>query len=143
MELCILIDLFNKEIIGYRAGLNKVANLFHRAFTNVKTRLDNIVLFHTDRANEFKNKIIEDVLETFKIKRSLSMEGCPYDNAVAEATFKAFKTEFAKNYHLKSLEKLELELSDDISWYNNIRIHATLGYLSPKEYKIHNRIKTV
>lgn len=36
------------------------------------------------------------------------MKGCPYDNAVAEATFKIFKTEFAKNYHFESLEHLEL-----------------------------------
>jgi transposase InsO family protein len=38
--------------------------------------------------------LIDEVLETFKIKRSLSTKGCPYDNAVAEATMKAMKTEF-------------------------------------------------
>ena len=38
-------------------------------------------------------------LETFTIQRSLSMKGCPYDNAVAEATFKVFKTEFANQLH--------------------------------------------
>lgn len=34
------------------------------------------------------------------------MKGCPYDNAVAEATFKIFKTEFTKNYSFESLEGL-------------------------------------
>ncbi|MTI62215.1 MAG: IS3 family transposase [Firmicutes bacterium] len=29
-------------------------------------------------------------------------------------------------------------LLDYINWFNNIRIHSTLGYLSPKEYKVHN-----
>jgi len=34
--------------------------------------------------------------ETFEIGRSLSMKGCPYDNAVAEATYKVMKTDFVK-----------------------------------------------
>ena len=32
--------------------------------------------FHTDRGNEFKNQIIEELLETFDIERSLSHKGC-------------------------------------------------------------------
>ena len=100
--VCFLVDLFNREIIGYSAGPNKDAPLVYRAFSKIKTRLDNITLFHTDRGNEFKNKIIDEVLDTFEIKRSLSMKGCPYYNAVAESTFKIFKTEFANNYHLRA-----------------------------------------
>lgn len=57
--------------------------------------LSNINIFHTDRGNEFKNKIIDEVLETFNIQRSLSKKVCPYDNEVAEATYKIIKTEFA------------------------------------------------
>jgi putative transposase len=134
--VCLLVDLFNREIIGYSAGANKDANLVYKAFAGVRTRLNDITLFHTDRGNEFKNKIIDEVLKTFKIKRSLSMKGCPYDNAVAEATFKIFKTEFMKNYHFDSLDHLEIMLTDYVNWFNNIRIHSTLGYLSPKEYKL-------
>lgn len=141
--VCILVDLYNREIIGYSAGQYKDANLVYKAFASVKIRLDSIKMFHTDRGNEFKNKIVDEVLETFKIKRSLSMKGCPYDNAVAEATFKIFKTEFAKGYHFESLQELELMLADYVNWFNNIRIHSTLDYLSPKEYKKHNLKKTV
>ena len=141
--VCLLVDLFNREIIGYSAGPNKDAPLVYMALARVKTKLDYITLFHTDRGNEFKNKIIDEVLDTFKIKRSLSMKGCPYDNAVAEATFKIFKTEFANNYYFESLEQLEIMLADYVNWFNNIRIHSTLGYLSPKEYKLHNLKKTV
>lgn len=141
--VCVLIDLFNREIIGYSAGPNKDANLVYQAFASVKTRLDSITLFHTDRGNEFKNKLIDEVLGTFKIKRSLSMKGCPYDNAVAEATFKIIKTEFVKNYRFDSLEELELKLADYVNWFNNFRIHSTLGYLSPREFKEHNLIKIV
>ncbi|MCG4583847.1 IS3 family transposase, partial [Anaerosalibacter bizertensis] len=33
------------------------------------------------------------------------------------------------------LEELKLELMDYINWYNNHRIHGSLDYLTPKEYK--------
>ena len=64
------------------------------------------------------------------------MKGCPYDNVVAEATFKIIKTEFVKGRHFDSLEELTRELHDYVHWFNHIRIHGTLGYVSPVDYKI-------
>jgi len=141
--ICVLIDLFNREIIGYSTGAHKDAGLVYKAFARVKTNLKNISLFHTDRGNEFKNKLIEDVLQTFAIKRSLSMKGCPYDNAVAEATFKIIKTEFVRNYHFESLQELNSKLTNYVNWFNKKRIHSTLGYLTPYEYKVAHLKKTV
>ena len=71
-------------------------------------------------AKEFDNHLIDEVLETFKIKRSLSTKGCPYDNAVAEATMKAMKTEFVKQMQFENLEQLETELFDYVIVYNNL-----------------------
>ena len=93
-------------------------------------------VFHTDRSSEFKNALIEETLETFGIKRSLSMKGCPYDNAVAEASFKIIKTEFVKGKIFRDLEEPQYKLSDYADWFNNHRIHSSLGYLTPKEYRI-------
>ncbi|RIJ63342.1 hypothetical protein CW357_07070 [Rummeliibacillus sp. TYF005] len=56
------------------------------------------------------------------------MKGCPYDNAVAKATFKVFKTEFANSKQFSAFEQLSFELNDYVHWFNNIRIHGTLGY---------------
>lgn len=79
--------------------------------------------------------MIDEVLETFKIKRSLSTKDCPYDNAVAEATMKAIKTEFVKQMKFESLNQLETELFDYVNWYNNFRSHSSLQYLTPVEFK--------
>ena len=136
--ICVLIDLFNREIIGYSAGKNKDASLVAKAFSSVRTNLGKIRIFHTDRGNEFKNQLIEKTLDTFNIKRSLSMKGCPYDNAVAEATFKTLKTEFVLGKFFRSLEELRYELFDYVNWYNNHRIHSSLDYQTPIGYRIHN-----
>ncbi|WP_307480823.1 IS3 family transposase [Cytobacillus purgationiresistens] len=141
--VCIFVDLFNREIVGYSAGLNKDALLVYRAFASIKMDLHKIQIFHTDRGNEFKNNLIDNALKTFNIQRSLSMKGCPYDNAVAEATFKIIKTEFVKGRQFDSLEELTIELQDYVHWYNHIRIHGTLGYVSPIDYKLEHLKKVV
>ena len=134
--VCLFVDLFNREIIGHSAGANKTAELVYKSISSIERRLDDIQLFHTDRGSEFKNQVIDEALKAFGIERSLSMKGCPYDNAVAEAMFKVFKTEFANHAHFESLEQLQLELDDYVHWFNNIRIHGTLGYKSPLEYRL-------
>lgn len=133
--ICVFVDLFNREIIGHSAGPRKDAPLVYKALSTIKADLSQIQIFHTDRGKEFENKIIDKALETFKIKRSLSMKGCPYDNAVAEATFNSVKTEFVKGNKFDNLEQLILELDDYVNWFNKIRPHETLDYLSPIEYK--------
>ena len=133
--ICVLLDLYNREIIGYAAGAHKNAQLVYKAFATVKANLKDIAIFHTDRGNEFKNNVIDELLETFDIRRSLSKKGCPYDNAVAEATFKIIKTEFAFNKTFDSLEQLDYLLFDYVNWFNNVRIHGSLGYLTPAQYK--------
>ncbi|WP_026801817.1 IS3 family transposase, partial [Pontibacillus halophilus] len=97
--------------------------------------LNNVQVFHTDRGSEFRNKLIDEALAAFDIKRSLSLKGMPYDNAVAEATFKCIKVEFVKKAAFESEESLSLELFDYVNWFNRIRTHSTLGYLSPIEFK--------
>lgn len=133
--ICVMLDLYNREIIGYAAGKNKDAKLVSKAFSQINRPLSEIKIFHTDRGNEFKNKAIDELLTTFNIQRSLSKKGCPYDNAVAEATFKIVKTEFAFNKMFESFEILENQLFDYVNWYNNCRIHGSLNYKTPVEYR--------
>ena len=70
------------------------------------------------------------------------MKGCLYDNVVAEATFKIIKTGFVKGQHFDSLEVLTREFHDYVHRFNHIRIHGTLGYVSPKEYKLEHLKKS-
>lgn len=133
--ICLILDLWNREIVGYSAGKNKSADIVYSAFAKIPYDLNNINIFHTDRGNEFKNKLIDELLETFDITRSLSNKGTPYDNAVAEATYKIVKTEFAFNRIFNSFEELELDLFDYVNWYNNIRIHGSIGYKTPMAYR--------
>ncbi len=134
--VCTIMDLHNREIIGYSVGPHKNATLVYKAFSSIKHDLSRIGLFHTDRGKEFINKQIDSLLSAFDIKRSLSHKGTPYDNAVAEANFKSLKFEFIYQNKFNTLEELERELGGHIWWYNNERLHSSLGYRSPVEYAL-------
>ncbi|MEG0997471.1 MAG: DDE-type integrase/transposase/recombinase [Clostridiales bacterium] len=91
--LCAIIDLYNREIIGYSVGKNKTAESVKEAIQRINRPLSDIKIFHTDRGSEFKNKEIDNIISAFGITPSLNHKGCPYHNAVAEATYN-IKTEF-------------------------------------------------
>ncbi len=135
--ICILIDLLNREIIGYSAGSRKDASLVYDAFLSSSVNLSKVKIFHTDRGNEFKNQLIDELIDAFEITN----KGCPYDNAVAETTYKILKTEFAINKSFDSLDQLKSELADYVHWFNNSRIHGSLGYLSPVQFKAFHSAK--
>ncbi|MDC7237792.1 MAG: IS3 family transposase [Sphaerochaetaceae bacterium] len=106
--------------------ITKIANIFLVIFTSIQIRIF---------LKEYKNYEIEKILKENDIKRSLGIKGCPFVNAVSESTYKIIKTEFAYNKKFTSQEDLDIELFDYVNWYNNKRLHGTLGYMSPKEFR--------
>ncbi|MEG2118211.1 MAG: IS3 family transposase [Clostridia bacterium] len=133
--ICILLDLNGKKIIGSAVGRQKDAKLVRTAFYGVQDDLRRIEIFHTDRGSEFKNKIIDEIIEAFGIKRSLSRAGTPIDNSCAESIYNIIKTEFVYGEEFSDFDELQLKWFDYVNRYNNVRIHGSLGYMTPNEYK--------
>jgi transposase InsO family protein len=133
--LCLLLDLHGRKIIGSAIGHQKDAKLVRKAFYGVQADLRRIKIFHTDRGSEFKNQVIDEIIDAFGITRSLSAKGKPIDNSVAESMYNIVKTEFAYGEVFADFNELELKWFDFANWYNYDRIHSSLGYLSPVEYE--------
>lgn len=62
-------------------------------------------------------------------------------NAVEKATIKIHKNRVVQNQTFSSLYELKYKLADYVKWFNNDRIHSSLGYLTPREYPL-NTIKS-
>lgn len=137
--ICLIVDLFNREIIRHSSGPHKNAALVKQAFSTIQRPLSKICLFHTDRGNEFDNQMIGQLLAGFGIQRSLSAKGCPYDNAVAESTYKALKVEFVYPNTFNSQRQLSTELSHYVHWWNCLRVHGTLRYQTPISYRLNRQ----
>lgn len=108
--VCLLVDLYNREIVGHSAGPRKDARLVKSAFATLSFPISDIEVFHTDRGSEF-------------------------DNAVDESTNRILKAELVHRETFGTTRELRAKLSDYVHWYNNFRIHSTLGYMSPVEFR--------
>ena len=133
--VCPLVDLYNREIVGHAASGRKDARLAKAAFATLGFPLTDIDVLHTDRGSEFANSNIDELLEAFDIRRSLSRKGNPYDNAVIESTNRIPKKELVYRRAFADLGQLRRELNSYVRWYNEERMHSTLGYMSPVEFR--------
>ena len=132
--MCPLVDLADRGIVGHSAGRTRDASLVLGAFATFDFPLTDVQVFHTDRGGEFDNTRIDELLDVFDIKRSLSRKGNPYDNAVVESTNRLLKKELVYRNHYTTIEQLRHDLNDYVWWSDNQRLHSTLGYRSPKEF---------
>lgn len=132
--VCLLLDLANREIVGYSAGARKDANLVRRAFASFRGDLREVTIFHSDRGSENLNHAIDELLGAFEISRSVSRKSNPWDNAVAESMWNGFKKEFVRQETFEVIADLQVKLASYVWWYNNERLHSSLGYVSPRSY---------
>ena len=133
--VCLLVDLYNREIVGHSAGPRKDARLVKSAFATPSFPISDIEAFRTDRGSELENAEIDPMLEAFGIERPLSARGRPCDNAVDESTDRILKAELVHREAFGTTRELRAKLSDYVHWYNNFRIHSAPGCISPVEFR--------
>ena len=134
--LAIVMDLFDLKVIGWTYGMHMTDELvieaFKKAMTNRGLREDGI--FHSDRGSQYTSNDFEGMLSNLKINHSYSKKGYPYDNASMESFNAILKKEEVNVNSYKTFEEAKLAIFEFIeSWYNNARIHSTLGYITPNE----------
>lgn len=66
---------------------------------------------------------------------SVGSVGDAYDNAMAESFVDTFKTELIADRSWRSRSALELAVVEYIAWFNNDRLHESLGDVSPVEFE--------
>ena len=95
------------------------------------------VIFHSDRGCQYTSSVFDSYCKENDIRRSLGRTGICYDNAVSESFFATCKKELIHTRPWPTLAALEKETRDWITgYYNTIRRHSTLGYLTPMEYEL-------
>jgi transposase InsO family protein len=95
------------------------------------------VIFHSDRGTQYTSKEFDEYCRTNNIRRSLGKTGICYDNAVSESFFATYKKELIHTRPWPDLKRLGEASVDWIeNYYNTLRRHSTLGYLTPAEYEL-------
>lgn len=143
--LAIVMDLFDLKIIGWQYGKNMTDDLVIEAFKKalVNRGLNKDGIFHSDRGSQYTSNDFEKLLEKLEIKHSYSKKGYPYDNASMESFNAILKKEEVNVNTYKTFEEAKLIIFEFIeSWYNNKRIHSSLGYITPNQ-KYNNYITSL
>ncbi len=71
-----------------------------------------------------------------KIRQSRSRADNPYDNAFMESCFSRFKAELMPDGAFESKAEAQTEIFEYIEmYYNTVRKHSSLGYLSPVKFE--------
>ena len=73
----------------------------------------------------------------------MSAPGCPYDNSCIESFFAGLKKECTRRKKYETIEDVKRDMFEYIElFYNRKRLHSTLGYMSPMEYRIAHKGKS-
>lgn len=134
--LAIVMDLFDLKIVGWQYGTNMTDDLVIEAFkkANINRGLNKDGIFHSDRGSQYTSNNFELLLEKLEIKHSYSKKGYPYDNASMESFNAILKKEEVNVNNYETFNDAKLAIFEFIeSWYNNQRIHSTIGYITPNE----------
>lgn len=134
VHLCIILDLYSRKIVGYRASRNASTHLVTTTFRNAfrdRAKPKNLT-FHSDRGAQYTAVTFRQLLQTCGVTQSFSATGSPHDNAVAETFFATFKREEAYRRDYTSEQDFIKSVDRYIQFYNNLRPHQTLQYKTPQ-----------
>jgi transposase InsO family protein len=134
LYLVSVMDLFNRQIVGWAMGEHHDAHLATSALDmairrqHPKTGL----IVHSDRGSEFANATFQRRAAKANIRLSMSSTGNCYDNAAAESFFATIKLEAIPEGIFASRREARQALFDYMEvFYNRQRLHSGIGYACP------------
>lgn len=137
--LSVVMDLYTRKVVGMEISSTRDANL---VLNTVRRALKahpeaSPEIFHSDRGIEYANHSVGDLLEKLGIHQSMSGKGNCYDNAHMESFFHTYKSEHYYRERYKTFDELKRKTARYVRFYNEGRLHSSLGYMSPVDFENH------
>jgi len=132
----VVMDQFTRKLIGWsfsqeRNSLMTQAAL--KAACNSEKRRTSC-LFHSDQGIEYAAHDFKTLVENTGLTRSMSRKATPTDNAAMESYFHSFKAEAIHGEVFKNQKEARERSQQYITFYNQERLHSSLGYTTPEKY---------
>jgi putative transposase len=132
--LSLLTDLYSRKIVGYDLHPTLHAtgplNALQMALSEAPT-VDELI-HHSDRGSQYCSSDYIEMLTNNNIRISMTERRRPDQNAVAERLNGILKNEFYLDTTFSSLEEAIRAIGRSIYIYNNIRLHLSLGMVTPR-----------
>ena len=142
LYLAVVEDLFSRMIVGWSMGETMTSRLVVDALDMaLRRRLpEGGLLAHSDRGSQYASEHYQRLLGQHGITCSMSGAAQCWDNAPVESFFASLKRELVHHERYTTREQAKASIFEYIeAFYNRVRRHSSLGYVSPEEFeRTHN-----
>ena len=138
LHLAVVLDLFSRKIVGWAMHQTLTSHLVSQALTMALQNrpASSGLLHHSDRGVQYAAADYQQLLAQYQIQASMSRTGNVYDNAPMESFFSTLKCEHVHWQHYRTRAEARTDIFGYIEgFYNRIRRHSALGYLSPEQFE--------
>jgi transposase InsO family protein len=141
-------DAFSRKIVGYHVAqtLETVETIqaLKMALSGISKEPESHfqLIHHSDRGVQYCSHDYVKLLQGFHIQISMTENGDPLENAIAERLNGILKDEYLTDSPVKSIEEARIVLARAVQLYNEDRPHMSIGNLYPSQVHEQN-LKTV
>jgi len=138
LYLAVVLDLYSRKVVGVSMSHQVTADLVEDALRMAlyERQPDPGLLHHSDRGSQYASDQIRQILIAHRIQVSMSRTANCYDNAVMESFFSTLKCEQVHNQDYQTRMEASRDIFEYIAgFYNTVRRHSTLGYVSPNQFE--------
>jgi transposase InsO family protein len=133
-----VIDLCSRRVVGWSMAEHMRSGLVSDALSMAiaRRRPGEGLLHHSDRGVQYAGEDYQHLLAENGIECSMSGKGDCWDNPVMESFWGTLKTELVNHEHYETREQARASIFEYVEvFYNRVRLHSALGYLSPEQFE--------
>jgi putative transposase len=145
LYLAVILDLFSRLVIGWAMAATEDAALVELALRMAVARRNPEagLLHHSDRGSEFTSDRYQAALQELGIQVSMSRTANCWDNAAMESFFATLSKECTDRVRFQTRQQARSAIFEYLEcFYNPLRVHSTLQYVSPLTFEQTKQSKT-
>ncbi len=139
--ISLVTDAYSHKIVGYYLAetLESIETIqaLKMALKQLPHTLPLALIHHSDRGVQYCSDIYVKLLQDNGIHISMTENGDPLENAIAERINGILKGEYLKHYAINTIEQARVYLNNAVKLYNEDRPHFSIGLLTPE--KVHSK----
>lgn len=136
-------DGYSKKLVGFEVSDNMkaITTLLALKMATENRYYNEVLIHHSDRGFQYLSRVYTDYLKKYGIRISVTQDGNPYHNAVAERLNGILKDEFDFYGIFDNLEQAKELIEKSAKIYSDKRPHWSNHLLTPNEMHQQRELK--
>lgn len=133
--ISLITDAYSHKIMGYHLAetLETIETIqaLQMALKQLPKSFSGQLIHHSDRGVQYCSEIYVNLLQDNSIEISMTENGDPLENAIAERINGILKGEYLRHYQINTIDQAKEQLQKAVMLYNEDRPHFSIGLLTP------------